>query len=192
MKEMIGEDAVNRALRKLITKYAYAPPPYPTSYALLDGLREQTPPNLQYLIKDLFEDITLFSNRTLSATARKRADGQYDVSIVVEARKFKADGKGNETEVPVDDWIDIGAFTKAPSTRKYGDTLYSQRRWSEVLVLYLKRPRAKSWELRRCGGALQIQRLEGSRPGGLWDLYLDEPLLMVCEFAVGVRGLGFQ
>jgi hypothetical protein len=49
------------------------------------------------------------------------------VSIVVEARKFKADGKGNETEVPVDDWIDIGAFTKAPSTRKYGDTLYRQR-----------------------------------------------------------------
>ena len=27
----------------------------------------------------------------------------------------------------------------------------------EVLVLYLKRPQAKSGELRRCGGALQIQ-----------------------------------
>ena len=35
----------------------------------------------------------------------------------------------------------------------------------EVLVLYLERPRAKSWELSRCVGALQIQRLEGSRPG---------------------------
>jgi len=62
----------------------------------------------------------------------------------------------------------------------------------EVLVLYLKCPRAKNWELRRCGGALQIQRLEGSRPGGLWDLYLDEPVLIVCEFAVAVRALGFQ
>jgi hypothetical protein len=124
---MIGEDAVNRALRELITKYAYAPPPYPTSYALLDALREQTPPKLQYLIKDLFEDITLFSNRTLSATARKRADGQYNVSIEVEVRKFKADGNGNETEVPVDDWIDIGAFTKPASGRKYGDTLCRQR-----------------------------------------------------------------
>ncbi len=44
----------------------------------------------------------------------------------------------------------------------------------------------------RCEGALQIQRLEGSRPGGLWDLYLDEPVLIVCEFAVAVRALGFQ
>jgi hypothetical protein len=127
MKEMIGEDAVNRALRKLIHQYAYAPPPYPTSYALVDALREETPPNLQYLIKDLFEDITMFSNRTLDATAVKRADGKYDVTINVEARKFKADAKGNETEVPVDDWIDIGAFAKPASGRKYGDTLFRER-----------------------------------------------------------------
>ena len=40
--------------------------------------------------------------------------------------------------------------------------------------------------------ALQIQRLEGSRPGGLWDLYLDGAVLIVCEFAVAVRALGFQ
>jgi ABC-type transport system involved in multi-copper enzyme maturation permease subunit len=127
MKEMIGEDAVNRALRKLIQQYAYAPAPYPTSYALIDALRAETPPNLQYLIKDLFEDITLFSNRTLEATAMKRADGNYDVSINVEARKFKADAKGNETEVPVDDWIDIGAFAQPASGKKYGDTLYRER-----------------------------------------------------------------
>jgi hypothetical protein len=62
----------------------------------------------------------------------------------------------------------------------------------EVLVLYLKCPRAKSGELRRCGGALQIQRLEGSRPAGLWDLYVDGAVLIVCEFAVAARALGFQ
>jgi hypothetical protein len=127
MKEMIGEDAFNRALRKLIHQYAYAPPPYPTSYALLDALREETPPSLRYLIKDLFEDITLFSNRTLAATAVKRADGKYEVTINVEARKFKADAKGNETEVPVNDWIDIGAFAKLESGKKYGETLYRER-----------------------------------------------------------------
>src|SRR5580704_5768224 len=127
MKEMIGEDAVNRALHNLIRRYAYAPPPYPASYALVDALREQTPPNLQYLIKDLFEDITLFSNRTLEAKAVKRVDGKYDVTINVEARKFKADATGNESEVPVDDWIDIGAFAKPARGRKYGDTLYRER-----------------------------------------------------------------
>jgi hypothetical protein len=57
--------------------------------------------------------------------------------------------------------------------------------YRQVLVPYLKRPRVKSWELRRCGGAVQIQRLEGSRPAGLWDLYLDEPVLIGWDFAVG-------
>jgi hypothetical protein len=127
MREMIGEDAVNRALRKLIQQYAYAKPPYPTSYALVDALSEQTPPDLQYLIKDLFEDITLFSNRTIDATAQKRADGKYDVTITVEARKYKADEKGNETEVAVNDWIDIGAFAKPAKGKKYGDTVYRKR-----------------------------------------------------------------
>jgi hypothetical protein len=127
MKEMIGEEAMNRALRKLVQQYAYAQPPYPTSYALVDALREETPPDLQYLIKDLFEDITIFSNRTREASAHKRADGKYDVTIDVETRKFKADPKGNETEVPVNDWIDIGAFAKPEKDKKYGKTLYRQR-----------------------------------------------------------------
>jgi ABC-type transport system involved in multi-copper enzyme maturation permease subunit len=127
LKEMIGEDQVNAALRKLIKQYAYNAPPYPTSWALVDALSEQTPPQYLYLIKDLFEDITLFSNRTLAATARRRADGKYDVTLDVETHKFKADAKGNETEVPMNDWIDIGAFAKPENGRKYGRTLYRDR-----------------------------------------------------------------
>jgi ABC-type transport system involved in multi-copper enzyme maturation permease subunit len=127
LKEMIGEEKVNAALRTLVRQYAYNAPPYPTSWALVDALGEQTPPQYQYLLKDLFEDITLFSNRTLEATARRRPDGKYDVTINVEAHKFKADAKGNETEVPVNDWIDIGAFAKPEKGRKYGRTLYRDR-----------------------------------------------------------------
>ncbi len=44
----------------------------------------------------------------------------------------------------------------------------------------------------RCEGALQIQRLEGSRPGGLWGLYVDEPVLIVREVDVAVGALWFQ
>jgi hypothetical protein len=44
----------------------------------------------------------------------------------------------------------------------------------------------------RCVRALQTQRLEGSRPGELWSLYVDEPVLIVCEVAVAVGALRFQ
>jgi hypothetical protein len=127
LKEMIGEEAVNRALRSVLQQYGYKQPPYPTSYALVDALRAETPPQYQYLLQDLFDDITLFSNRTLTASAQKRADGKYDVTIHVDARKFKADDKGEEHEVPVNDWIEIGAFAKPPHGKKYGKTLYRER-----------------------------------------------------------------
>jgi ABC-type transport system involved in multi-copper enzyme maturation permease subunit len=127
LRETIGEDKFDAALRKLIAEHAYTAPPYPTSWALVNALSEQTPGERQYLIKDLLEEITLFSNRTLEATARKRSDGKYDVTLSVETHKFKADPKGNETEVALDDWIEIGAFAKPEKGRKYGRTLYRDR-----------------------------------------------------------------
>ncbi len=127
LKEMIGEEAVNRALRKLVTKFAYAQAPYPTSHDLVDALNDETPENLRYLIKDLFEDITLFGNRTMEAKAKKLPGGKYEITIDVEAKKFKSDDKGNETEVAVHDFIEIGAFAKPEKGKRYGKSLYRQR-----------------------------------------------------------------
>jgi ABC-2 type transport system permease protein len=126
VKEMIGEAAVNRALRKLVERYGYQEPPYPTSYALLDALREETPVSMQPQLQDLFEHITLNSNRTLAATAKKRADGKYDVEISVEARKFRADVLGLEREVPVNGLIEVGAFAAPAKGKKYGKTLHRE------------------------------------------------------------------
>ena len=127
LREMIGEQAVNRALRQVIAQYAYKVPPYPTSYALADALAQQTPPQLQYLIRDLFYDITLFSNRATSATAHKRPDGRYDVTVQIDVHKFKADAKGEEHEVPVDDWIEVGALSAPAKGHSNGEVLVRQR-----------------------------------------------------------------
>jgi ABC-2 type transport system permease protein len=126
LSQMIGQDAINTALRQVLAQYRYDPPPYPTSWALVNALRDQTPPQYQYLLKDLFEDITLFSNRCLTATAKKRPDGKYAVTVVVETHKFKANEKGAETEVPVDDWIEVGALAAPAKGNRYGKVLARQ------------------------------------------------------------------
>lgn len=127
LAEMIGEQRVNAALKSIVESYAYKGPPYPNAYALLDRLREQTPPELHYLIRDLFEEITLFGNRTTTATATKTNDGKYRVKISVECKKLKADETGNETEVDMDDFVEIGAFAKAAPGNRYGKLLHRQR-----------------------------------------------------------------
>ena len=58
----------------------------------------------------MFENITLYENSAKEATYEKRADGKYVVRLAVDSLKFRADGSGVETEIPIDDWIDIGVF----------------------------------------------------------------------------------
>ena len=45
-------------------------------------------PQWDGLISDLFEKITLFDNRVVNATAKKRPDGKYDVTRKVHAGAF--------------------------------------------------------------------------------------------------------
>ena len=109
LRQMIGEDAMNRALRRLLSQYGYAPPPY----ALVGALRDETPEQYRCLIGDLFEDITLFNNHTQSAQARRLADGKYEVTVKCQFQKLKTDNDGRQSEVPLDDWVEVGAFGKA-------------------------------------------------------------------------------
>ncbi|HEY1326449.1 MAG TPA: hypothetical protein VGI14_05890, partial [Casimicrobiaceae bacterium] len=90
--------------------YAFKGPPYPNATVLVDALREVTPPQYKYVIDDWFESITLYDNRATNATARKLADGRYEVTVDVVANKRKADELGKESDVPLDDWIDVGVL----------------------------------------------------------------------------------
>jgi hypothetical protein len=110
LKDYVGEDSVNLALSRYVSDRAYQEPPYTNSLELMSYIRDVVPDSLAYILEDMFETITLFSNRVKSATSRPLGDGRYLVSLEVESRKFRADGKGVETEVDVDDWIDIGVF----------------------------------------------------------------------------------
>ncbi|MFZ6656045.1 M1 family aminopeptidase [Undibacterium sp. TJN19] len=112
LQDLIGEDKVNQALREVIAAYANKGAPYPSSSVLVSALREAAPADRQYLIDDLFESIILFENRALSATAKALPDNQYEIVMKVSSNKLKADELGAEKEVPLKDWIDIGADDK--------------------------------------------------------------------------------
>jgi len=120
LKDRMGADKVNAALRSLLGKYAFKGAPYPRSSDLVDALRAQAQPGDQTLITDLFEKITLVDLRARDAKAVKRTDGRYDVSFTIEAHKFYAEGKGKETEAGFDEPVDLGVFTAKPGEGKFG------------------------------------------------------------------------
>ena len=115
LQKRLGEDAINRALRKLLQRYKLKGAPYPRSLDFIEALRaEARTSEEQALITDLFERVTLYDLKVTQPTAVRRADGKWDVTLPVEAKKFYADGEGGETETPLDERIEIGLFTAEP------------------------------------------------------------------------------
>lgn len=127
LKEMIGEDRLNQALRSLIDSFAYHHPPYATSLDALRAIRAVTPDSLQYVVSDLFEKITLFSNRVVEAKSRKTGNS-YEVTLVCSSQKFLADSLGNETEIKINDYIDVACFGSPEGEDKIGKRIFYQRR----------------------------------------------------------------
>ena len=120
LQDELGEDAVNRALRKLIAQYAFKGAPYPSSKDFVAYLRAEAPADKQQLITDLFEKITLYDLRAVKAQAKKRADGRYDVTLQVSGKKLYANGQGKETEAPLDEPFDLALFDEEPSKPGFG------------------------------------------------------------------------
>ncbi|MBS0363504.1 MAG: aminopeptidase [Proteobacteria bacterium] len=120
LQDEIGEDAVNKALRKYLANHAFKPAPYPDPRELVADFREVAPPDKQQLITDLFEKITLYDYKAQTAVAKKRPDGRWDVTLTVQAKKLYANGQGKETEAPLtDEVVDIGVFTAEPGKKTF-------------------------------------------------------------------------
>jgi ABC-2 type transport system permease protein len=110
LRDWIGEARVNAALRSLLDEQRFRGPPYATTPDLLRHLRAVTPDSTQHVVDDLFERVILFDNRAVEATYTHPSAGRWEVQLVVDAQKLRADSAGQETPVPVDDWIDVGVY----------------------------------------------------------------------------------
>ena len=121
LREAVGVDVVNGALRSFLAKFPTHRPPYPTSLDFYAELRAATPPSMHSLLKDLFEDITLWELRAEGMDVEAAANGTYRVMLRIEAAKLKGDGKGNQQPFPMNDPIEIGVYDAE------GRLLYSGR-----------------------------------------------------------------
>lgn len=110
LRDYIGEDTLNAALKKYVQKTAFTGPPYTNTKEFISYINAATPDSLKYLITDLFETITFYYNKAHSATYTKLPDGRYKVKLEVESKKVRAGEKGRETEVDFTDYIDVGVM----------------------------------------------------------------------------------
>ena len=123
LREYAGTEQVNAALRRLLQRHGSGAPPLATSLDLYRELQAVIPQSLHYLLVDLFEANTFWELATQRVTAKQTETGTWQVTLELTARKVVVDAAGVETEVPMDDLIEVGVFTAADAGGR-GEPLY--------------------------------------------------------------------
>lgn len=104
--DLIGEDAMNRALRTFYTEKS-GPGNAATTADLLSKLRAEAPPEASPLIDQWLSEVVLYDVGLESVSAWKRSDGQWDVTLRVKAGKTRVDDKGGESPIPMREPVTI-------------------------------------------------------------------------------------
>ncbi len=110
LQDLVGEEVINRGLKKYVEAVKFKGPPYTNSTQLISFLRAEIPPEHHGVLEDLFETITIYDNRAVSASMKQNAAGAWDVTVKVKAVKYRSDDKGNQTELEFNDVMELGAI----------------------------------------------------------------------------------
>lgn len=127
LSEYMGEERVNLAFRRLLEAHRSGAPPLATSLDLYRELQAVTPDSLRYLLHDLFAANTFWELETERAAAEQTDAGTWQVTLRVRARKVTVDPAGVETEMPMDEWVEVGVFAPTEEGAEFGETLYLQK-----------------------------------------------------------------
>lgn len=111
LKDYIGEDKLNGAIREYLNKVKFQQPPYTIATEFVETIFKATPDSLKYLVTDMFGKITLYENYVKKLDYKKINDKTYKVNLTVGCAKFYADEKGKLSKATIADYVDLGIFT---------------------------------------------------------------------------------
>jgi ABC-2 type transport system permease protein len=128
LKDRLGEQRLNQALKSLLAAYKFESDPYPTTLDLIARLNEVATDEEQNFISDQFAQISLYDLKATKAEVTMDDQGEHDITFTVSAKRFIANGQGEETEAPLDEYIDVVLFSADPEDITAKDSvLYKQK-----------------------------------------------------------------
>jgi ABC-2 type transport system permease protein len=133
LRELIGEDSLNNALREFKNTYAFKNTgPFAGANDLYRYLQKHTPDSLQYYLIDTWQKVTLYDNKINSVNVKPTGNkDEYKIDLEVSIGKTWLGDKGDDIPATnMNDYINIGVFgqdTKDPGGRTVGHFAYLKR-----------------------------------------------------------------
>jgi len=108
IEAQIGQETVIASIRDFLDTYRYQGPPYATVIDLQDALISQTDSDAEaQVVRELFAQVLTFQVGIAEATYTPSVDGRYDVSLTIEAQRFRTSGLGQQEALPIDLPVEI-------------------------------------------------------------------------------------
>jgi hypothetical protein len=111
----MGEDALDRALRRLLREHGAGSRPA-TTLDLVAALHAEAAPEQHALIDEWIREVTFYDLRVESASATPLGGGRYRVTARIRAGKTLHPGGRIEDEraAPLDEMLDLAVFAHHP------------------------------------------------------------------------------
>ncbi|MFT6700222.1 MAG: ABC-2 type transport system permease protein [Pseudomonadales bacterium] len=115
LRDRIGEENMNKALRQLIEKYKFSDSVQPTTLDLVAALKSHANQDAHDFIDTQFNQISIYDIKVEDSELVKQENGEYLLTLNIVAKQFEADGEGEETEQEFDDFVEVVLFSEDPN-----------------------------------------------------------------------------
>jgi len=115
LRDLIGEKQVNNVLKIMTDRHRSINKFEATTIELLDEIYKVTPKEQQSLVNDWFKKVITYDSKVDSASYKKLADGTFEISATIHAKRFETLDSGEVKEIAMNEPIKVGAFSKHPS-----------------------------------------------------------------------------
>ncbi|HET7459914.1 MAG TPA: M1 family aminopeptidase [Longimicrobium sp.] len=142
LRDLLGEDALNRALRRFVTEHAY-PHPSPSSDDLIAAIEAEARPADRPLIEQWTREVVMYDLAVDSASAQRLPDGRYRVTARLRAAKI-ARRAAADVPLPFDELLDLAILADGESSSSPTPMYTAKHRIrggvTEVTVIVPRRP----------------------------------------------------
>ncbi len=112
LKDYLGEETLNAALRESLHKFSRMAPPYMTAIDMLDVIKSNISEEKKQLVADMFENIVIFENRPILVEATPLDNDTYKVAMTISSNKLYSSKDGKEETKDFAQEMDIGVLDK--------------------------------------------------------------------------------
>ncbi len=114
LRDLIGEENLNKVLQTLLHRHASSSEFEAHTLEFIEELYKNTPKAYHTLIDDWMKRIIRYDLGIKGTSYRKLANGNYEVIIDINAKRYQTLDSGEEKEIQINEPLQIGFFDEHP------------------------------------------------------------------------------